>query len=191
MNPHPNLPPSAWVMRFAHLVPAGGSVLDVACGSGRHLRALDGRGLHLAGVDRNAAAVDPLRPLAEITVADIEGGPWPFPGRRFDALVVTNYLWRPLLPVLADSLAPGGVCLYETFALGHEALGRPSNPDFLLRPGELLGWVASTGWRIVAFEEGFEPASRRVVQRIAAVHAAGAAASGPAPGGAWPLAAGA
>jgi SAM-dependent methyltransferase len=187
---HAGLPPSAWVLRFAHLVPAGGRLLDVACGSGRHLHAFDGRGLRLVGVDRDAVAVEPLRSIADITVADIEAGPWPFAGCRFDALVVTHYLWRPLLPVLGEALAPGGVCLYETFSQGHELLGRPSNPDFLLRPRELLGWAATLGWQVVAYEDGWEPQARRVVQRIAAVNPGSAGRIGSGPGGTWPLTSG-
>lgn len=163
--------PSPWIRRFAHLLPRDAEVLDVACGSGRHLRFLaDARpDLRLQGVDRDAAAIEPLRDLAHITVADIEHGPWPFTGRAFGGLVVTNYLWRPRWPDLAAALAPGGVLLYETFTRGHEAIGRPSRPDFLLQPGELLRWAASTGWQVVAFEEGLETQPHRVVQRIAAV----------------------
>ncbi|MCU0923961.1 MAG: class I SAM-dependent methyltransferase, partial [Burkholderiaceae bacterium] len=112
--------PSAWVRRFAALVRPGGTVLDVACGSGRHVRWLAAQGFAVTGIDRKAEAVAPLRDLAEIVVADIEGGPWPLPGRRFDAIVVTNYLWRPLWPALRDSLTPGGVLLYETFAHGQQ-----------------------------------------------------------------------
>lgn len=187
--------PSPWVLRWAHLFRPGARVLDVACGSGRHLRALDGRGLHLFGVDRDADALLGLAPRASVTVADLEGGPWPFPGQRFDGLVVTNYLWRPLLPVLAACLAPGGVAMIETFARGHEAIGRPSNPDFLLRPGELLDWAAESGLRVVAYEDGFEAAPPRMVQRIVAAREPGPTGGSPAPAaagprrpdGAWPL----
>ena len=120
----------------------------------------------------------------EAVVADIENGSWPFAGRQFDAVVVTNYLWRPLLPTLLASLAPGGVLIYETFTQGNETVGKPSRPDFLLRTGELLEMCS--GLRIVAFEEGFHagPAgqSPRFVQRIAAVReTAGAAVSPKAP----------
>ena len=110
----------------------------------------------------------------EAVVADIENGPWPFAGRRFDAVVVTNYLWRPLMPVLLDSLAPGGVLIYETFTQGNETVGKPSRPDFLLRPGELLDICRSL--RVVAFEDGFQEGPQgqapRFVQRIAAVREA-------------------
>lgn len=164
-----NLPaaPSPWIERWAHLLPQGGSVLDVACGAGRHVRWLHARGHRVTGIDRDAAALAPLQTLGEMVCADIEGGPWPLPGRRFDAVVVTNYLWRPLLPVLVASVAPGGVLLYETFAAGNERLGRPARPEFLLRPGELL--AACTGLRTVAFEDGYLDSPARCVQRVAAL----------------------
>ncbi|WP_019560423.1 class I SAM-dependent methyltransferase [Caldimonas manganoxidans] len=168
---HGNTHVSDWVRRWAALIPAGGTVLDVACGSGRHLRWLAAHGHPVTGVDRDAQAVEPLRPLGEIVVADIENGPWPFEGRRFDAVVVTNYLWRPLLPILVDTVAPGGVLIYETFALGHETVGRPRHPDFLLRPGELLE-AARPHLRVVAYEEGWLRAPERLVQRLAAVREA-------------------
>jgi SAM-dependent methyltransferase len=160
---------SGWVRRWSHLVPAGAAVLDVACGGGRHLHWFASRGACVTGVDRDAEALAPLQALGELVVADIENGPWPFAGRRFDAVVVTNYLWRPLLPTLLDSVAPGGVLLYETFAAGHETVGRPSRPDFLLRPGELLAAVQGR-LRVVGYEDGFLPGPDRFVQRIAAVH---------------------
>lgn len=164
---HGSLAPSPWVQRWSALLRDGASVLDVACGSGRHLRWFAERGCRVTGVDRDAAAVGPLRSLGEIVVADIEDGPWPFAGRRFDAVVVTNYLWRPLLPAIVDSVAEGGVLLYETFAAGNETVGKPSRPDFLLRPGELL--QASAGLRVVGYEDGFLADPERYVQRLAAV----------------------
>ena len=149
----------------------GASVLDVACGSGRHVRWFAQRGCRVTGVDRDASALQALATVAEVIVADIERAPWPLPGRSFDAVVVTNYLWRDLLPTLAASVAEGGVLIYETFAAGNETVGKPSNPAFLLRPGELL--EAAQGLRIVAFEDGFEAALNgsppRFVQRIFAV----------------------
>ena len=167
MTAHTGLQPSPWIQRWAHLLPAGGTVLDVACGSGRHLRWLAGRGFRLTGVDRDAAAVEPLRALGRIVVADIEGGPWPFTGETFDGVVVTNYLWRDRLADIVDAVAPGGVLLYETFATGNETVGKPARPDFLLRPGELL--QAVQGLRVVAYEDGFLDAPPRFVQRVAAV----------------------
>ena len=159
-------------------------MLDVACGHGRHARWFHERNHPLALVDRAQAAIESiaiLAPACEAVVADIENGPWPFPGRQFDAVVVTNYLWRPLMPTLVDSLAPGGVLIYETFTQGNETVGKPSRPDFLLRPGELLDIFRTL--RIVAFEDGFQEAApgqaARFVQRIAAVReAANAARSG-------------
>ncbi len=146
-------------------------MLDVACGSGRHVRWFAKAGCRVTALDRDAAALDALRGVAaDVVVADIESAPWPLPGRTFDAVVVTNYLWRDLLPVLAASLAPGGVLIYETFCLGQQSVGKPSNPAFLLRPGELLG--AAHGLRIVGFEDGFVTQPERFVQRIVAVNAA-------------------
>src|SRR5690606_19105491 len=109
------------------------------------------------------AAVD-----GELIEADIEHGPWPLAGRQFDAVVVTNYLWRPLMPTLVDSVAPGGVLIYETFAHGNASVGRPSRPDFLLQAGELLG-LCQPALRIVAYEDGFLPQPDRFVQRVVAV----------------------
>jgi SAM-dependent methyltransferase len=174
--------PSAWVQRFTSLLRPGASVLDLACGSGRHVRWLVRHGFAVTGVDRDAAALSSLAPLAgpaELVVADLEAGTWPFPDRQFDGIVVTNYLWRPLFPQLLAALADGGALLYETFADGQQSIGKPSRPDFLLKPGELL--QLCRGLRAVAFEDGFEalPAPGRFVQRIAAVRQAAAAASAP------------
>lgn len=163
----PGLAPSPWVQRWAADLPAGASVLDLACGSGRHVRWLAARGLLVTGVDRDAAAVEPLRAHTEIIVADLEDGPWPLPGRRFDAVVVTNYLWRALLPAIVASVAEGGRLVYETFMRGHEVYGRPSRPEFLLEPGELLQAVAPL--QVVAYEAGRLEAPTRLVQRVCAV----------------------
>lgn len=159
--------PSPWIVRFAHLVPAGGPVLDLACGRGRHLRWFAGRGHPVVGVDRDPEALAGLQGVGELLQADIENGLWPLAGRQFAAVVVTNYLWRPLFPHILESVAPGGVLLHETFALGNETVGKPSRPDFLLAPGELLR--AYPGLRVVAYEDGFLPAPDRFVQRLAAV----------------------
>lgn len=164
---HGSEAPSAWVRRWSHLVPEGGAVLDVACGRGRHLRWFAGRGHPVTGVDRDPEAIAAIQGLGRAVQADIENGPWPFEGQRFAGVVVTNYLWRSLMPRLLDSVADGGVLIYETFAIDHASVGRPSRPDFLLRPGELL--TAASGLRIVAYEDGFCAAPDRFVQRLAAV----------------------
>ncbi|NUZ05027.1 methyltransferase domain-containing protein [Piscinibacter koreensis] len=167
---------SPWVTRWAHLVRPGGSVLDVACGGGRHARWFARRGWRVTAVDVDAAAVAALPSPIEGIVADLEDGAWPFEGRRFDAVVVTNYLWRPLMPTLLGALAESGVLIHETFAAGHESVGRPRSPAFLLAPGELIELTA--GLRVVAYEDGFLEAPERFVQRIVAVREA---AEAPAP----------
>jgi SAM-dependent methyltransferase len=159
--------PSAWLQRWAHLIAPGSSVLDVACGAGRHMRWLATQGHAVQGVDRNPDAVALAQAFGEVTCADIENGPWPFTGQTFGCVVVTHYLWRPLLPTLVQAVAPGGVLIYETFAAGNETVGKPSRPDFLLQPGELLR--ATESLRTVAYEDGFEASPNRFVQRIAAV----------------------
>ena len=159
--------PSDWVRRWTHLIPASGTVLDVACGAGRHLRWLRSSNLAVVGVDRSEQALAACAGLGELVLADIENSPWPLAGRQFAGVVVTNYLWRPLLPTLVESVALGGVLIYETFAAGNETVGRPSRPDFLLQPGELM--LACAGLRVVAYEDGFIDHPGRFVQRIAAV----------------------
>ncbi|MEO8080688.1 MAG: class I SAM-dependent methyltransferase [Caldimonas sp.] len=168
---------SPWIRRWAHLVAPAGSVLDVAAGGGRHARWFAACGHAVTAVDRDGEALAALPAGIEAIVADLERGPWPLTGRRFDAVVVTNYLWRPLFADLVGALAAGGALLYETFAVGNATVGKPSNPAFLLEPGELLGAMASL--RIVAYEDGFLDDPERFVQRIAAVREAGAA--GPPP----------
>ncbi len=158
---------SPWVRRWSHLVPTGGTVLDVACGHGRHMRWFADRGHPVAGVDQSPEAIAALQGLGHVVQADIENGPWPFSGERFDAVVVTNYLWRALLPVIVDSVANGGVLIYETFAIGNESVGKPSRPDFLLQPGELLQVCA--GLQVIAYENGFCDHPERFVQRIVAL----------------------
>ena len=174
---HGTQAPSGWITRWAHLLPTGCRVLDVACGAGRHTRWLAAQGHRLTAVDRNAEALTGLAGMARVVCADIEDGPWPLPGERFDAVVVTHYLWRPLWPVLLDSLAEGGVLLYEAFAHGNASVGKPSRPDFLLQPGELL--ERCLGLRVVGFEDGFCDAPARYVQRICAVRETTAAADPP------------
>lgn len=151
--------PSPWVARFTPLIPAGGAALDLACGGGRHSRLLAGLGHPVLAVDRDAATLASLAGVAGVTTlaADLEGpldAPWPLAGRRFAGIVVANYLHRPRLPDLAALLDATGVLIYETFMVGNERHGKPSRPDFLLRPQELLAWAQALGWRVVAFEEG-------------------------------------
>lgn len=159
--------PSDWVRRWTHLVPAGGLVLDVACGFGRHMQWFARAGHPVTGVDRSSEALAAAASAGEVVCADIEGGPWPLTGRTFAGVVVTNYLWRPLMPAILQCVAPGGVLIYETFAVGHEAIGKPSRPEFLLQNGELLRLCQ--GLRVVAFEDGFLDGPPRFIQRIAAV----------------------
>lgn len=152
------------------LIRPGGAVLDMACGSGRHAVWLAELGYTVEAVDRDASVLLPLSDLPNIhpRLADLEAGAWPYAGRKFDAVIVTRYLHRPLLPLLPLILTQGGVLIYETFMLGHERFGRPRNPDFLLRPDELLE-AFSSSLEVVAFEQGEigEPAPA-VVQRICA-----------------------
>ena len=166
-----NNAPSPWVERFATLIRDGGTVLDLACGGGRHTRYCMGCGYRLVAVDVDVSGLSDLAGAntVEIVRADLEGGDWPLPLRHFDGIVVTNYLHRPLLPLLPNALAPGGVLIYETFAKGNEKFGRPSNPAFLLDPGELLDALGSR-LRIVAYEHGFEERPRPAVrQRVCAI----------------------
>lgn len=174
--PHAALAPSEWVRRWSHLIPdrpGGARVLDLACGHGRHTRWLVRQGCHVTALDRDAealATLADLQPLVTTLCADIEKGPWPLEGRNFDAVVVTNYLWRPLWPRILACIGQGGVLIYETFAHGNASVGKPSRPDFLLQPGELLRECA--GLRTVAYEDGFLTDPDRFVQRIAAVREA-------------------
>ena len=160
--------PSPWVAQWAGLIAADATVLDVAAGGGRHSRFFAQRGHKVTAVDRDVSALA-AEPNVEIVQADLEdGSPWPLPGRSFGAVVVTNYLHRPLFAALLDALMPGGVLLYETFMEGNERFGRPSNPEFLLKDGELLEIVRGR-FSVVAYEARMisEP-KMAMVQRIAA-----------------------
>lgn len=162
--------PSAWVVRWAAILPAACTVLDVACGGGRHARYFAARGHAVEAVDRDRSAISKLAGVNHVTArcADLESAAWPYTGMSFGAVVVTNYLHRPLFPRLLESVVTGGVLIYETFAAGNERYGRPSNPDFLLQPGELLD-IVRTRFRVIAYEDVFMELPRpALVQRICA-----------------------
>jgi SAM-dependent methyltransferase len=169
MTSHLELAPSPWVQRWLGLVRPGGAVLDVACGAGRHARLAARLGFEVDAVDRDPSLFPDPPPRVKLVGADIEDGPWPYSGRMFDAILVTNYLHRPLLATLTGSLEPGGVLVYETFARGNERFGKPSNPAFLLAPGELLAAAAAGGLRVVAYEDlVVEEPRPAAVQRLCA-----------------------
>ncbi|MBI1394807.1 MAG: methyltransferase domain-containing protein [Betaproteobacteria bacterium] len=162
--------PSAWVCRWGGGLPPDADVIDVACGGGRHARWFAARGCRVLAVDRDSRIRSTLGGVPGITceVADLETGTWPFASRTFDCVVVTNYLHRPLLPSLVGAVADGGLFVYETFAVGNERFGKPSNPDFLLRPGELLAAVAGQ-LRVLGYEDVMVDEPRpAMIQRIAA-----------------------
>ena len=178
-NKHIQTSPSPWVMRFVRLIHEPGPVLDLACGQGRHVKTLRGHDYDVVALDRDVSGLNEFfdDDHVEILTADLEadglerGDPWPLAGRHFGGIIVTNYLFRPLLPHLVAALAPNGVLIYETFAIGNERYGRPSNPDFLLEPGELLE-AFRPSLQIVAYEHGKMSGPRpRVVQRICATNA--------------------
>ena len=163
MKEHDIVAPSAWVVRWAPLITRG-RVLDLACGLGRHARYLAGLGHEVTAVDREPQSLAAVR----FVQADLEdGSPWPLPGEQFQGIVVTKYLYRPLFPLIERALAPGGVLIYETFMAGNERFGKPSNPAFLLAPGEL--WAAFAGLHIIAFEQGLSLQPKpAMVQRLCA-----------------------
>lgn len=165
MTAHDDLAPSEWVVRWAPRI-ARGTVLDVACGRGRHSQLFLQKNLKVTAIDRDPQNI----PGARFVQADLENGPWPLEGEAFEGIVVTNYLHRPLLPKLAASLREGGVLIYETFMVGNEKFGRPSNPAFLLQPGELR--MAFGDLQVLGFEEGPVTAPKpSVIQRLCAMRA--------------------
>ena len=174
-DPHDQPAPSPWIVRFAGLVKQGARVLDLAAGRGRHARYFAARGAAVLALDRDAETLAACDGIAGITtrVADLENGAWPLAGERFDAIVVVNYLHRPLFAHLRAALNRDGVLLYETFAMGNEAYGRPKRPEFLLCQDELLSFATAgpEPLTVVAFEQGRTEASTHttVVQRLAAV----------------------
>ena len=163
--------PSYWVQKWSHLAKPQSQVLDLACGAGRHMQYFKSQGHHCTGVDRSAEALAEAAAHGRVLEADIEGGPWPLSGQTFDVVVVTNYLWRPLMPQILASLAPEGLLIYETFAMGHEKIGKPSRPDFLLQPGELLRTFAPL--RVIAYEDGYWEQPAKYIQRMVAVQQVG------------------
>ena len=164
MRGHDIVAPSPWVVRWGSLIERG-DVLDVACGGGRHSKWFVERGTSVVAVDRVPQSIPGVR----FVLADLETGQgWPFRSKRFAGIVVTNYLHRPLLADLRASLAPDGVLIYETFMLGNERYGKPSNPSFLLQPGELL--AAFGDLQVLAFEQGrVESPKTAVIQRLCAI----------------------
>lgn len=171
-NPHAALNPSAWLVRHAALIGPGARVLDLAAGHGRQSIFLASQGVHVIAVDRDAAALATFASTRGVTtrVADLEGATWPLAGERFDAIVCVHYLHRPRLADLLALLVEDGVLIFETFAAGNEVFGRPSNPAYLLRDGELLELVRER-MSVVAFEQGVisQYGTNAVIQRIAAI----------------------
>ena len=173
---HDNAQPSLWVLRWAHLVRPGGKVLDLACGAGRHARLFASLGCEVTACDRDAEALATLSGVKGVTTlrADLEdGSPWPFAPGQFDAVIVCNYLYRPLFAAIADALAPNGALVYETFLLGNERHGKPSNPRFLLERDELLA-AFSRRLVVAGFEQGrMERGKTALIQHLCALQSAG------------------
>ena len=164
-------PPSPWVVKWATYIAGGGHVLDLAAGSGRHTQFLAELGFEIEAVDKDVSALSKLALLPNVRIRehDLERSGWPYRPDEFSGIVVTNYLHRPLFPSLINALAPGGLLIYETFALGNEVLGKPSNPNFLLLPGELLEAVRGR-LRVLGYEDVFQSKPKpAMVQRICAV----------------------
>ncbi|OWS71753.1 SAM-dependent methyltransferase [Polynucleobacter aenigmaticus] len=157
--------------RFAPLIPAEGSVLDLACGSGRHAALLASLGYAVLAVDQDVSAIEGLlNPRIQAQQEDLEGAIWPLADQQFSGIVVTNYLYRPFLEHLPQMLSEGGVLIYETFADGNAQFGKPSNPNFLLKPGELLALAAHSDLKVIAYEDIYlDQPKPAMVQRICAV----------------------
>ncbi len=168
--PHGPPSPSPWVQRFTAYLPAGSRVLDLASGGGRHSRWLLAQGMQVTALDRDVAALRDIEDRIEVVESDLEDGrPFALAGRHFAGVIVTNYLYRPLLPAIVEALDPQGVLLYETFSVDNARFGRPSNPEFLLRPGELLE-LARGRLRVLAYEDLIvDTPKAAAVQRICAI----------------------
>lgn len=183
--------PLPWVVRFAPLVRAGGTVLDVACGGGRHLRYFRARGHPVVGVDQDVRGLADLAGQTGVGIvqADLEQGePWPLAGRQFAAVVIANYLNMPLWPVLRAALGPEGVLIIQTFGRGQGRHGRPSSPEFLIRSGASLEWAQQAGLQIVAYEHGRLTGDRpAIIQRLCAVNPGAPAADLDGDPEPWPL----
>ena len=173
MNHNESVEASPWVRRFSPLIPKPGLVLDLACGGGRHSLYLAELGYSVIAVDQDISKIDSIA-SERITAEqwDLELQTWPLEGRQFEGIVATNYLYRPHLDQLPQMLSPGGVLIYETFAQGNEAFGKPSNPNFLLKAGELLALAASHGLKIIAYEDIYQASPKpAMMQRICALKA--------------------
>ncbi len=161
--------PDPWIVSWLERLAAGSRVLDFACGSGRHARAAAALGLEVVAVDHDAEALAAVGTGVHVVHAELEVAPWPFAAASFDAVIVSNYLFRSRLDLLCGLIRPTGVLLYQTFALGNEAFGRPRNPDFLLRPGELLEVAGRNGLHVLAYEDGIVGSPPRArIQRMVA-----------------------
>jgi SAM-dependent methyltransferase len=162
---------SPWVRRFAPVIPKGGLILDLACGAGRHTVLLASLGHQILAVDRDISMMETLKSaLIQTLELDLEGSEWPLLKQEFSAIVVTNYLYRPFLDELPKMLCEGGVLIYETFAEGNAQFGKPSNPNFLLKPGELLALAQRSGLKVIAYEDIYlDQPKPAMVQRICAV----------------------
>jgi SAM-dependent methyltransferase len=162
---------SLWLKRFASTIPKGGLVLDLACGAGRHTAMLADMGYAVLAVDQDISAIQKLQNSSiQVRQLDLEGAVWPLEGQEFAGIVVSNYLYRPFLGKLPDMLQEDGVLIYETFAEGNGRFGKPSNPNFLLKTGELLTLAEYSSLKVIAYEDIYvDQPKPAMIQRICAV----------------------
>ena len=162
---------SPWVRRFASQIPKDGLVLDLACGAGRHAHFLADMSYSVLAVDQDVTLIEQNRnPLITSKAMNLESAEWPLDGLEFSGIVVANYLYRPHWDQLPKMLANGGVLIYETFAQGNAQFGKPSNPNFLLNPGELLNLAARHGLKVLAYEDIYQDEPKpAMVQRLCAL----------------------